>query len=98
VVVLRGGASACPHPDGSHQTACYRHAGARVRAQERAAQGRSVHDVERVTQGFIEAGARDFVEVADGLVVQGFERDRDDVVAADDARFGEAVLYTDFHF
>ena len=34
VVVLRGGASACPHPDGSHQTACYRHVGARAGAQK----------------------------------------------------------------
>ena len=36
------------------------------------------------------------VEVADGLVVQVLEGDRDDVVATDDARFLEAMLDTEF--
>jgi hypothetical protein len=35
--------------------------------------------------------------VADGQVVQVLERDRDDVVAADDARFWEAMLDAEFH-
>jgi hypothetical protein len=59
---------------------------------------RSVHAVERVAQGFVETSPRDLVEVADGLAVEISERDRDDVVAADGARFREAIPDAEFHF
>ncbi len=58
---------------------------------------REIDDVERVTRGFVEASVPGFIEVADGLVVQIFERDHDDVVAADDARLGQTVLDAEFH-
>jgi hypothetical protein len=57
-----------------------------------------VDDVERVAQCVVETSASEFVEVADGLVVEGVERDGDDVVAADDARFGQAVFWTELDF
>jgi hypothetical protein len=57
-----------------------------------------VDDVERVAQCLVETSASEFVEVADGLVVECIERDRDDVVATDDARFGQAVFCTEFDF
>lgn len=59
--------------------------------------GASVDDVERVAQGFVEASSRDFVEVADGMLVQVFEMHRDHVVAADDACFGQAMFDAEFH-
>jgi hypothetical protein len=46
----------------------------------------------------IESGSGDLVEVADRFVVEIVERDRDDVVAADDAHFGESVLGTELDF
>jgi len=57
-----------------------------------------IDDVERVAQCFVEASACEFVEVADGLIVEGVERDGDDVVTTDDARFGQAVFSTEFDF
>lgn len=58
----------------------------------------SVHDVERVAQGLIESGPRDFVEMADGLGVEIVEPDRDEAVAVDDACLGEAVLGAELYF
>lgn len=55
---------------------------------------RSVHDVERVAQRLVEPGACDVVKTTYGLVVEIVEGNRDDVVATDDTRFGEAVLGT----
>jgi len=55
----------------------------------------SVHDVERVAQRLVESCTSDLVEVANRFVVQVVERDRDDVVAADDARLWQAVLGTE---
>ena len=57
-----------------------------------------IDDVERVAQCRVETSAHEFVEVADRLVVEGDERDGDDVVATDDARFGQAVFCTEFDF
>lgn len=55
---------------------------------------RSVHDVERVAQRLVEPGPCDVVKTTYGLVVEIVEGNRDDVVATDDTRFGEAVLGT----
>jgi hypothetical protein len=57
-----------------------------------------VADVERVAQCLVETTVREFVEVANGLVVEAVERDCDDVDATDDARFGKAVFCTEFDF
>ena len=58
----------------------------------------SVHDVEGVPQRLVEQGTSDVVKMTYRLIIQIGGGDRDDVVATDDTRFGEAVLGTKFHF
>ena len=55
----------------------------------------SVHDVEGVAQGLIQSSSRVLVELTDGFAIEVVEWDRDDVVAADDARLREPVLGTE---
>jgi SAM-dependent methyltransferase len=52
----------------------------------------SVEDVERVSQGSIEFGSFDLVEVSNRLSVKRLYGNSDDVVAADDARLGKALV------
>ena len=52
----------------------------------------SVEDVERVSQGSIEFGSFDLVEVSNRLSVKRLDGNSDDVVAADDARLGKAFV------
>ncbi len=61
-------------------------------------EGSSVHDVERVSQGLIESSSRGFVKVPNRFAVEIVDWDRDDVVAVDDARFGESVLGAEVDF
>lgn len=79
-------------------TARDRHVGAATPDQIVRLESWLVDDVERVAQCFVEASACEFVEVADALFVEGVERDGDDVVAIDDARFGQAVFCAEFDF
>jgi hypothetical protein len=69
-----------------------------LRSESPLARRQSVHDVERVAQGLVESSSGDLVEVTDWFVVEVVASDRDDVVAADDARFGESLLGADLDF
>lgn len=52
----------------------------------------SVDDVQRVAQRLVEPRPCELIEMADGLVVKRVDRHGDDVVAADDTRFGKPML------
>lgn len=60
--------------------------------------GLSVDDVEGEPESSIEFDPRDFLEVADGFGIEILDRHRDDVVATDDASFGQTLLWTDSDF
>lgn len=56
----------------------------------------SVDDVEGVAQRAIERGSGKLVETPNWFSVDVSDRDREDVVARDDARFGKPMLGTEF--
>ena len=58
--------------------------------------GRSVDDVQCESQSNVEFGPCDLIEVTDGFSIEIFDRHGDDVVAVDDASFGQSLLGTDF--
>jgi len=74
------------------------HVATRPRNRPLARPAQSVHDVERVAQGFVKTCPGELVEAPDRLVIEVDDRDGDDVVAVDDARFGKAVLGSEHYF
>ena len=60
----------------------------------RAAVGASVNDVEGVSQRPVELGARDLIEMSDGMIIKVFKRNGQHVVAIDRPRFREPFVDT----
>ena len=55
----------------------------------------SIDDVQREPQRDVECRPRDLIESTDWFIVKIFDWHRDDVVATDDAAFGQSLLGTD---
>jgi hypothetical protein len=60
--------------------------------------GPSVDDVQREPQRDVECRPCGLIEATDWFVIEIFDRHRDDVVATDDAAFGQPLLGTDIDF
>ena len=55
----------------------------------------SVDDVQSESQSNVQFGAFDLIEATDGFSIEIFDRHSDDVVATDDASFGQSLFGTD---